>query len=169
MNDTYWNDSGKYQAEYTSLCETLIPDSGKCDTVAGEMLRSATRLAYDFYNNGMGNNTSGAVNYLLKKGVVDVKTYGTIYEYTRGMIYGGGYNGDALQLAIERMIDITVEYIQSNPELKTLSNTEDMFDFEEPFQEFCEECGDEIDGRGFYGSVCSYCESQWEDEDEDEE
>ena len=30
----------------------------QCDTVAGEMLRAAGRLRHDFYNNGMGNNTS---------------------------------------------------------------------------------------------------------------
>jgi len=88
-----------------------------------------SRLGYDFYNNGMGNNTSGAANFLREKGAIDSDTYDTIYEYTRGQLYRGRYNGDSLQLAIERATDMTVEMITRNPVLITMSNTEDLFDF----------------------------------------
>lgn len=168
MQNIYWHEKGKYQADYARLCDELIPAVGACDTVAGEMLRSATRLAYDLYNNGMGNNTSGAVNFLHAKGVIDSKTHATIYDYTRGLLYDGRYEGDSLQVAIEHMIDCTVEHILAHPELTTAENTEDQFDYSEPDQVFCEECGDEVDGRSYYGSVCSYCESQWEDEEEED-
>ena len=169
MQNTYWNNKGAYQAEYSRLCEELIPLMGNCDTVAGEMLRCATRLAHDLYNNGMGNNTSGAVNYLLAKGVIDSKTHGIIYEYTRGLLYDGRYEGDSFQVAIERMIDSTVEHILERPELTTAENTEDMFEYEEPEQNFCEECGDEVDGGGLYGSLCHYCEDAMLAADEEEE
>lgn len=169
MENTYWHNAGKHQTVYAELCDTLIPMSGACDTAAGEMLRSVTRLAYDLYNNGMGNNTSGAANYLLAKGVIDAETHGVIYPYTRGALYDGHYEGDAFQRAVESAIDQTVEHILNNPELKTTPNSDDMFELEEEFQTFCEECGDETDARGFYSHLCRYCEDAQLAADEEEE
>jgi hypothetical protein len=168
MKNTYWNGNGRYQADYNRLVE-LMPLMGKCDTVAGELIRAASRLGHDFYNNGMGNNTSGAVNFLLHKGAIDDETHNTIYEYTRGLIYGGHYEGDRFQVAMEHMVDSVIEFIRARPELETAENTEDMFSYEEPFQNFCEECGDETDGRGLYGSLCGYCEDTMLAEEEEEE
>ena len=139
MENTYWNHKGKYQAEYDRMSDELMPAMGACDTVAGEMVRAVSRLGYDFYNNGMGNNTSGAVNFLREKGAIDPNTYDTIYEYTRGQLYHGDYHGDSLQVAIEGAVDSTVELILANPNLLTEANTEDMFDYEDPEQNFCEE------------------------------
>jgi hypothetical protein len=162
----YWHQAGKHQADYVRLCDELIPSMGAADTVAGEMLRSATRLAYDLYNNGMGNNTSGAVNYLLRKGVIDKDTHRTIYEYTRGQQYDGHYEGDALQVAIEKTIDATVELILAHPTLATTANTEDQFEFEDAEQHWCDDCGDEMDGRGYINSVCQHCEDAYYEEEE---
>ena len=161
MQNTYWNKSGKYQAEYDRLVE-LMPDMGACENTAGEMIRAVSRLGYDLYNNGMGNNTSGAVNFLREKGAIDEDTYDTIYEYTRGQLYHGRYAGDSLQVAIERAVDMTVEMILLNPVLLTMQNTEDMFDYEDPMQNFCDDCGDEIE-RGY---ICSHCEEAYEEEEE---
>ena len=163
MNNTYWNNSGKFQAEYDELVK-LMPGSGNASTVAGELIRSVSRLGYDLYNNGMGNNTSGAVNFLREKGAIDADTHATIYAYTRGRLYEGRYDGDDLQRAIERAVDMTVEMITRNPQLITMSNTEDMFDYGEPEQNFCEDCGDEVEGR--WSSVCRYCEEVREEEEE---
>ena len=166
MQNTYWNNAGKHQADYARLCDELIPSMGAADTVAGEMLRSVTRLAYDLYNNGMGNNTSGAANFLLHHGVMDTDTHDVIYPYTRGALYDGHYKGDSLQVAIEHTIDRVVEFILAHPGLTTTANTENQFDYEEDFQHWCDECGDEID----YGYVCRYCEeAAYEEEEEDEE
>ena len=38
--------------------------------LAGEVFRAATKLYYDFHNNAMVNNTSGAINYLVEAGVL---------------------------------------------------------------------------------------------------
>ena len=168
MENTYWNNNGKFQAEYTRMMDELVPAMGNCETVAGELIRSVSRLGYDFYNNGMGNNTSGAANFLREKGAIDEDTYLTIYDYTRGQLYRGNYDGDRLQVAIERAVDMTVEFILRNPQLMTMANTEDMFDYEEPEQHFCEDCGDEVDLR-YGGALCQYCEESYEDEYDDEE
>jgi len=138
MENTYWNNQGKYQNDYDRLVE-LMPAMGKSSTIAGELIRAASKLAHDFYNNGMGNNTSGAVNYLDHMCVFDndnTNIYGTIYEYSRGRIYKGGYDGDALQVAIEKMIDLTIEFILENPEFETDKNTDDMFDFADDDEHF---------------------------------
>jgi len=168
MENTYWNQQGLYQADYDRLVEAM-PAMGKCDTVAGEMIRAASKLGYDFYNNGMGNNTSGAINFLAEAGVFptyhDDETYSTIYEYTRGQVYQGRYDGDGLQCAIERMVNRTIEFILARPELETAPNDTDMHDLSEEDQHWCDECGDEID----YGYVCRYCEEAAYEEEEDEE
>lgn len=161
MENTYWNNRGTYQADYDRLVE-LMPAMGKCDTVAGELMRSASRLGYDFYNNGMGNNTSGAYNFLESKGAID-DTVSVVYEYSRGRIYDGNYNGDRIHRSIESLVDQTVKFILDNPELETTPNTEDMFDYEDGYeddnQHFCVECGDELtrSNESGWGHICNYC------------
>jgi hypothetical protein len=164
MENTYWDGKGKHQAQYNRLVK-LMPAMGKCDTVAGEIVRAASRIGHDLYNNGMGNNTSGSLNYLLHVGALDAarKLYDAIYPYTRGALYEGRYNGDAFQLAVEQMIDTAIEFVLRKPELETTANADDIFDFEEEMQHWCEECGDEIDRWGY---LCSYCEEEedWEED-----
>jgi len=138
MEHTYWNNKGRFQAEYDELLK-LMPASGNCDTLAGELIRSVSRLGYDFYNNGMGNNTSGAANFLRAKGAIDPDTYATIYAYTTGRTYQGRYDGDSLHRAIERAVDQTVEMIVRNPQLTAIANTEDMFDYQDPMDAYEEE------------------------------
>ena len=142
MENTYWDNKGKFQSEYDELLK-LMPNSGKCATQAGEMIRAVSRLGYDFYNNGMGNNTSGAANYLKARGAIDEATHSIIYPYTTGRVYQGSYNGDALQRAIERAVDMTVEMIVLNPQLTSTTNTEDMFEYQDPMDRYEEE--DEFD------------------------
>lgn len=129
MKDTYWNQRGKYQADYDRLADELMPAMGAADTVAGEMIRAASRLAYDFYNNGCGNDTSGALQYLRDKGVIDKYTYNTIKPYSRGELYRGDYDGDLIQIAFESIVDKTMEKILNNMDLIMEKNTEDLLDY----------------------------------------
>ena len=163
MENTYWSGTGTYQADYTRLVE-LMPSSGNADTLAGELVRACTRLAYDLYNNGMGNNTSGAVNMLRSKGAIDAATHATIYPLTRGAIYNGGYNGDSFQLAVESAIDQTIEFILAGS-ATTTHNTEDMFTYEDEEQRFCEDCGCEQDYHS--NMICEDCELELYAEEED--
>jgi hypothetical protein len=52
---TYWNGQGAYQMEYDELYSKLVPDSGSAASLNGELIRGATRLSYEFYNNGNCN------------------------------------------------------------------------------------------------------------------
>ena len=139
---------------FSKLANELIPDRGKCDTLAGEVLRAAGRLQYDFYNNGMGNNTSGAIHFLDHHGVIKTEDFQTVYPFTRGRIYNGRYENDVFHKSIDSIVESAVLFVLNNPATRDISNEEDMFDFEEEEQHFCESCNCEID----YGWMCEDCE-----------
>lgn len=141
MENTYWNHSGKFQKEFDEIIK-LMPLMGASDVLAGELIRAANRLAYDFYNNGMGNNTSGAVNFLQHHSAISEENYDIIHPWTTGRIYNGRYNGDPLQVAIEGMIDSTVQMIVRNPQLMTMANEDDIFNYQDE-EEYYEEEEDE--------------------------
>lgn len=61
---TYWNNNGQHQAIYDRLSEALVPMSGGCETVEGELLRAISKVYYDYYNNGLGNDMRGPVAFL---------------------------------------------------------------------------------------------------------
>jgi hypothetical protein len=52
---SYWNNNGAYQVEYDKLWKELVPSSGSCDTLHGELIRATGRLFYEFCNNGNCN------------------------------------------------------------------------------------------------------------------
>ena len=155
--NSYWNSNGNYQSDFDRLCK-LMPASGKCDTKAGEMIRAANRLCYDFYNNGMGNNTSGAINFLSE--FLPWRLVEEVKPWTTGRIYNGDFDGDILHRSIEELVDLTVQWILHNPQLETQENTDDIFDFEDDMIDFCSECGCEMEDRSF---ICEDCEEREEE------
>jgi hypothetical protein len=52
LGNSYWNNTGAYEKEYSELWDKLVPLSGDAPTVHGEMLRAIGRIAYDYANNG---------------------------------------------------------------------------------------------------------------------
>ena len=160
MENTYWNGNGEYQADYKRLVE-LMPAQGEADTLAGELIRCVSRLGHELYNNGMGNNSSGAANFLLEHGAIDLPTWETIFPYTRGRLYPGNYNGDICQRAVESAVDQTIQWIKANDAITT-PNKDSMFNHESEEQHFCEECDDEI---GMWGNhLCENCEQAFDEE-----
>ena len=147
---------------FSKLANELIPDRGKCDTLAGEVLRAAGRLQYDFYNNGMGNNTSGAIHFLDHHGVIKTEDFQTVYPYTRGRIYNGRYENDSFHNAIDSIVNSATVFVLNNPASMQIENTEDMFDYEEEEQHFCDSCGEDMEGS--YEYLCADCQ-YWEEED----
>lgn len=51
--------SGRYQDEYRQLWGKLVPESGKAETVQGEVVRVIGRLASEYYRNGNMNWDDG--------------------------------------------------------------------------------------------------------------
>ena len=126
--DTYWNSKGKHQNLYEIKYPELVPYEGKCDTVEGEMLRATAKLYYDYYNNGMCNNTSGPALYLmvkndeLKLGVKD--QIAIIYHNSNN----AGYGTVNLEVELEQLCDAVLEYIGEH---SGTPNTKDMYDYQE--------------------------------------
>jgi hypothetical protein len=52
---SYWNNNGAYQEDHDRLWAELVPASGSCDTLHGELIRATSRLFYEFCNNGNCN------------------------------------------------------------------------------------------------------------------
>lgn len=160
---TYYTQEGKYQQQYDRLSK-LIPDMGRADTVAGEMMRCLQRLSHEMHNNGMDNNSSGAVNYLLSKGCITVESWQLVEAYSRGRAFDERYMGVVLKDMLEGMIDQTVFFIMANPELEQEYNNTDMYEMEGSMQQYCSVCDEDITNQP-NGTMCDYCfeekEGQW--------
>ena len=55
LGQSYWGNTGAYQEENDRLWEELVPSSGECKTLRGELVRSVGRLFYEYCNNGNCN------------------------------------------------------------------------------------------------------------------
>ena len=90
--------------------------------VAGEIFRAASKVYYDYWNNALVNNTSGALNYLAKTGAIDREgdVFVTIYPYTIGAKINFGEE-DVLR-AVEKMVDRTLEFLKEHPKLDIAPN-----------------------------------------------
>jgi|TARA_B110000444_G_scaffold256174_1_gene291989 hypothetical protein len=164
MENTYWSNKGKYQKDYDRLLP-LMPLMGPAETVAGELIRAVSKLGHELYNNGMGNNSSGAVNFLKHNNVINQETYDTIYPMTRGRLYNGNYDGDSFQKAVESAVDQTIEFLRKDPSLETVGLwCPEMFAYQDDDEELCEECGDEL-GYSPNGYSCQDCDEHNEQED----
>lgn len=85
MENTYWNNKGKYQKEADILHKELVPIEGDASTLKGQLLRFASNVYYDHYNNGDCNFDvkKDQWNYLTKlSGVEEFKeAYDILYMY----------------------------------------------------------------------------------------
>ncbi len=60
--------------------EHILPPSGPTGTIEGELFRAANRIAFDGYNNGFGNDTTQAWNFIKKHGPSNLRKYLTSLE-----------------------------------------------------------------------------------------
>ena len=69
---------GKYQKTYELLFDKLVPVQDCAVTIEGELLRCATNLMYDYYNNGSCNMADGVetqCDYCNGSGSLDNEDY----------------------------------------------------------------------------------------------
>lgn len=109
---TYWEGNGPHQREYMQLREALVAPEGMSDTVEGEMICAAERLTHDQYNNGGGNNLSGAF-YYLRQHLPFFRQ-----EWTDALIpfvsgSGGLFCSNEQLRAVEEILDATVQHVLS--------------------------------------------------------
>ena len=118
------------QDRINELYDELVPREGKADTVAGEIIRATCRIGYRWNNDGdrigvgYGRETCNcAARYLM---ITCGYPVGDAVQFLWGH---GEYLYDE---PLDRLYDRVLAYIEEHPELRTMENTCDMFDFDEP-------------------------------------
>jgi len=141
---SYWGETGKYQNEYETLYEELVPESGKSFTVEGEMMRAVSKIYYDLFNNGGCNNTSGAVNFLAQFEELKIPAQIRMFSASAAICeYMSGYTDDHY-VAADQMVDGVMSYIISK-EGEYTENDKDMYDFSDEDEYYEDEDEDEDD------------------------
>lgn len=129
----FWSNDHPRQAEYQALWDELVPAEGRCETLEGETLRASSRIYHDYYNNGFGNNWSGALNFLDRHLGVPRRIRDALEPYARGRIArfdSGQYGeGDQVAAALEELAELATDAAGHTPRRPSPC---DMFDLQEP-------------------------------------
>lgn len=118
----------KAEKRIEELFKELVPTEGKADTVAGEIIRAISRIAYRNYNDGdhigvgYGKQTCNpAARYLMNFNDEDINK--AIDELW------GVYNDEKYDKLLQGLENTVLEYVEEHPELKTTKNETDMWSF----------------------------------------
>lgn len=125
MSNTYWNENGKFESIAKEL-ESLVPSMGKAETLKGEIFRAATKIYYDYHNNGFGNNWVAPALFLMNYVKLDNKIVQFLYEYGAGNCHSNSHNSKE---CIEGLMDTVILYL-SSPDFQDTFDFEDMWDFD---------------------------------------
>ena len=108
--------------EWAAMEKSLMPPSGKAETVAGEIIRAADRIHYRWWNDGdkinvgYGKETcNGTARYL-------EKIRGSEFPVE---VWNGSLGEDAYTEFTENLVAEMYAFIKAHPELETTPNTED--------------------------------------------
>ena len=136
------------------LFEELVPDEGKADSLAGEIVRATTRIGYRFSNDGdmlgvgYGKETCNpAGRFLLMKAPKEI---GGLVAGLWGMRSAAGY-----EAVLDILCDKVAEFIDSHPKMRE-TPTDDMWDYVDR--------DEDVDDEGWEDWDC-----EEEDPEEDEE
>lgn len=137
------------------LFKKLVPDSGKCETLEGEVLRATNRLCYRWYNDGdywyqgYGCETAGpAVGFLFRYSPMAIRE-----KVTGILLKSDGLRKAQYETCLVNLVTTVVEYLEGCG--TQTPNNFDMLEIDAPYKRSYDD-----DGYG-YGYD--------EDEDEDEE
>lgn len=128
------------------LFEKLVPDSGRADTVAGEIVRAVSRIGFRWNNDGdqigvgYGRETCNpAARYLIAK--ADDKVVDIIYD-----MWGANMTDREYDEHLQKLCAAALNYLDSSPELETTPNTEDMFDYRDKYEDVNDyDCDDDCE------------------------
>ena len=157
----FWDKTHPLAEKAEALFEQLVPNSGNCETLQGELLRASSKIGYDWYNNGWGcNNWSGAVIFL-RDHIADLPILApdanssefhnalrSVHEYSHGEPVS--INDELADRWVTTIHEYVVAKILANS--TPIPNEKDMWDFSEP-----DYIPDDEDDDGWYE----------DDEDED--
>lgn len=148
---TFWNEKHPLSKQANALYSQMVPMSGNSTSLQGELLRASSRISYDWFNNGWGNNWSGAVKFLENNFIklpnqpeADIikelkKELAFVLNYSHGepCPSNNDYKSKVYS-TVTKIHEIVVTAILANPDL--INNTDDMFNYqEEEYQHSWEE------------------------------
>ena len=149
------NKNGGYDNEdrINKLFKELVPETGKADSLAGELVRAMSRIAYRFYNDGdmvniaYGKETCNpAARFLIAKGNAEISSLTVaLWEI---------FSEDAYEKVMDILCGAVADYVEQNPDLRN-QPTEDMWDFKDEEEDQDDSWDEE--------------EDDWDEEDYDEE
>jgi hypothetical protein len=114
----YWDNTGRYEVEANEL-QTLIPAMGQCATHKGELWRATTKIYWDYYNNGFGNNWEAPAAFLMDHVELPVAVQRMLCECARGNM-----GNDLYDVEIEQMVDTVIEFLRDKEDWP---NNKDMW------------------------------------------
>ena len=109
--NTYWNNNGQLQKHVAEL-EQLMPPVGAASSLKGEIFRAASKIYYDFYNNGFGNDWRKPALFLMDNVALSYEVEDFLYAHGDGICYEDTQANIEL---IEAMMTATIETL-TNPE-----------------------------------------------------
>lgn len=133
-------DLAKFDA-LDKLFDELVPKSGKAESLAGELVRAASRICYRFFNDGdmvgvgYGKETCNpAARFLLSHGNACIRSL------TQDL--WNALTEEAYQLILVPFATAVADYIAANPKLRDIP-TDDMWDYKNPAEDVDNSWNDE--------------------------
>ena len=117
----------KNEERINKLFKELVPETGKANSLAGELIRAMSRIAYRFYNDGdqvgigYGKETCNpAARFLMAKGSKRVSSLATAIW--------GIYDERAYEDLLDILAGAVADHVEQTPDLRT-TPTDDMWDY----------------------------------------
>ena len=131
----------KNEERLSKLFDELVPDMGKAENLAGELVRAINRIGYRFCNDGdmvniaYGKETCNApARFLIAKGnheIADLTV--ALWEI---------FSEDAYEKVLDTLEGAVADYIEQNPDLRN-QPTEDMWSFKDEDEDQDDSCDEE--------------------------
>ena len=117
----------KNEERINKLFKELVPETGKANSLAGELIRAMSRIAYRFYNDGdqvgmgYGKETCNpAARFLMAKGNKRVSSLATAIW--------GIYDESAYEDLLDILAGAVADHVEQTPTLRN-TPTEDMWSY----------------------------------------
>lgn len=133
----------KNEKRIEKLFDEMVPETGKADSLAGEMVRAVSRIGYRFFNDGdMVNQGYGkqtcnpAARFLIAKGNSEISSLTVaLWEI---------FSEDAYEKVLDTLEGAVADYIEQNSDLRT-QPTKDMLEFRDAEEDQDDSCDEEED------------------------
>lgn len=153
---TFWAGDHPLTEAGNALSDKLVPEDGHCDTLQGELLRAATKIHWDWFNNGWGcNNWSGAVVFLeehfrglpVRPDAESLAKLRSQLSYVREYSHGepSPRSDTRATQAVTAILEVVVQSVLDNPE--PIPNAVDMHSLVEHDYRYEHDNEEEYDDR----------------------